>query len=137
MLCSNKTQNRTLHTSEWEQTTIRNLHQYSCKTTCLFYLVWKLRNFAFNSESKSSVEFHPIASSLPALSLWNICHTCECNMKKSWSLKSEDARGNKMIEVFRFLWVFDKWKLGYCRYCPLKVIDFFFAELSNTMCVYM
>jgi len=97
MLCSNKTQIRTLHTKEWEQTTIRNLHQYTCKTTCIFYLVWKLRNFALNNKSPSSVEFHPIASSVPPLSLWNICHTCECNRKKSWSLKSGDARGNNMI----------------------------------------
>ena len=29
-----------------------------------------------------------------------------------------------MIEVLRFLSVFDKWKLGYCKYGPLKVTDF-------------
>jgi len=33
-------------------------------------------------------------------------------------------RGNEMIEVFTFLSVFDKWNLGYCTYCPLKVIEF-------------
>jgi hypothetical protein len=82
MLCRNKTQIRTRHTAEWEQTAIRNLHQYTCKTTCIFYIVWKLRNFGFNNKSPSSVEFHPIPSSVSPLSLWNICHTCECNRKK-------------------------------------------------------
>jgi len=33
-------------------------------------------------------------------------------------------RGNEMIELFMFLSVFDKCKLGYCRNCALKVIEF-------------
>ena len=55
-----------------------NLQNYS------YILTWlKVNNFPFNNKSPSSVEFHPIASSVPPLSLWNICHTCECNRKKS------------------------------------------------------